>query len=71
MTLYNDPIPTVQVIVNKVENVYNQYYNIFDNNELTTQNCHEDNNVKDDFFENIIDRFVVIMCGSVVIEIIA
>ena len=62
---YNDPIPTVpSELVNKVENVYNQYYNIFDNNELTTQNCHEDN-VKDDFFENIIDRFVVIISGSV------
>ena len=62
---YNDPIPKVpQELISKVKNVYNQYYNIFDNNELTTENCHEDN-VHDDFFENIINRFVIIISGSV------
>ena len=62
---YNDPIPTVpDELIAKVENVYNQYYNIFDNNELTSRNCHEDN-VSNDFFSIVIDQFVVIISGSV------
>ena len=62
---YNDPIPNVpDELVTKVGNVYNQYYNIFDTNDLTSRNCHEDN-VSNDFFSNVIDQFVVIISGSV------
>lgn len=69
---YNDDIPIIpQELITRVENVYNQYYTIFDNNtdnkslfNITSDHNPSETCVMDLFFNNI-KRFVVIIAGSI------
>jgi phosphoribosylaminoimidazole-succinocarboxamide synthase len=65
---YKDILPIIPSdLISKVENVYNQYYNIFDNKNLDQNNyvnCLEET-VTTNFFRNLIDKSVIIISGSV------
>jgi len=63
---YTEDLPKIPCeLIRSVENVYNQYYTIFDNNSnISHEHNPSEQSVLDLFFNNI-KRFVVIIAGSI------
>ena len=61
---YNDPIPTIpNEVIQKVEDVYSQYYSLFMNEPINNSNMTEEIFVSN-YFDNIHQSKVVILSGS-------